>query len=116
MRLGVSSDTIVNTLEQAALLREIFGNPFRLLSRESHWTTPTVLSLADSIYENRDFDRLPLLADALEEAGCDNADILAHCRGPGPHVRGCWVVDLFARQGVVSRFTVKERARNNFRR
>jgi hypothetical protein len=50
--------------------------------------------LAQAIYDDRAFDRLPILADALEEAGCDTADILAHCRGPGPHVRGCWVVDL----------------------
>jgi hypothetical protein len=47
-----------------------------------------------TIYGERAFDRLPILADALEEAGCDNADILSHCQGPGAHVRGCWVVDL----------------------
>ena len=46
------------------------------------------------MYESRDFAAMPVLADALEEAGCDHADVLAHCRGPGPHVRGCWVVDL----------------------
>jgi hypothetical protein len=56
--------------------------------------TTTVQQLAESIYSDRAFDRLQVLADALEEAGCDNADILAHCRSPGPHVRGCWVVDL----------------------
>ncbi len=54
----------------------------------------TVAALAQTIYADRAFDRLPILADALEEAGCDNADILTHCRGDGPHVRGCWVVDL----------------------
>jgi hypothetical protein len=53
-----------------------------------------VVRLAQGIYEDRAFDRLPVLADALEEAGCDNAEILSHCRGPGPHVRGCWAVDL----------------------
>ena len=52
------------------------------------------VKLAQGIYEERAFDRLPILADALEDAGCDNADILSHCRGPGPHARGCWVVDL----------------------
>jgi hypothetical protein len=50
--------------------------------------------MAQVIYDERKFEDLPFLADALEEAGCDNADILNHCRGPGPHVRGCWVVDL----------------------
>ena len=49
---------------------------------------------AQQMYESRDFSAMPILADALQDAGCDNADILDHCRGPGPHVRGCWVVDL----------------------
>ena len=46
------------------------------------------------IYQERAFERLPILADALEEAGCDDPDILSHLRGPGPHVRGCWALDL----------------------
>jgi hypothetical protein len=50
--------------------------------------------LAEAIYEERAFDRMPILADALEEAGCADADVLRHCRDPGPHVRGCWVLDL----------------------
>jgi hypothetical protein len=54
----------------------------------------TAIKLAKAIYEERTFDRLPILADALEDAGCDNTDILAHCRSGGEHVRGCWVVDL----------------------
>ena len=58
------------------------------------WLTPTVQSIAAAIYQDRAFDRLPILADALEEAGCTNADVLLHCRQPGEHVRGCWVVDL----------------------
>jgi hypothetical protein len=58
------------------------------------WLTPTVVSLAEGIYADRAFDRLPILADALQDAGCDNADVLDHCRGPGPHARGCWVIDL----------------------
>jgi hypothetical protein len=58
------------------------------------WQDGTVPKLAQSIYDERTFDRLPILADALEEAGCDDTDILGHCRGPGPHVHGCWVVDL----------------------
>jgi hypothetical protein len=56
--------------------------------------TATVVSLAQSIYDDRAIDRLPILADALEDAGCDNAEILNHCRQPGEHVRGCWPVDL----------------------
>jgi hypothetical protein len=75
------------------LLRDIFGNPFRPVVFDPAWLTPTVTSLASSIYADRAFDRMPMLADALEEAGCDHADILLHCRGDGPHVRGCWVVD-----------------------
>ena len=58
------------------------------------WLTVDVLALASQMYESRDFFAMPILADALQDAGCDNADILNHCRGPGPHVRGCWVVDL----------------------
>lgn len=48
----------------------------------------------EGIHDDRAFDRLPILADAFQDAGCENDDILAHCRGEGPHVRGCWVVDL----------------------
>jgi hypothetical protein len=58
------------------------------------WRTSTVVALAEGVYADRAFDRLPILADALEDAGCGHADILAHCRGDGPHARGCWVVDL----------------------
>ena len=79
---------------QSRLLREIVGNLFRPVSIGQAWASSTVLGLAEGIYADRAFDRMPILADALEEAGCDNADILSHCRGDGPHVRGCWVVDL----------------------
>jgi hypothetical protein len=58
------------------------------------WSDGTVVKLAQGIYEERAFDRLLILADALEDAGCDNAEILTHLRGSGPHVRGCWPVDL----------------------
>ena len=58
------------------------------------WRTDTALSLARQIYESRDFGAMPILADALQDAGCDNEDILHHCRESGPHVRGCWVIDL----------------------
>jgi hypothetical protein len=89
--------------EQCDLLRCIFGNPFRpppaidrsLLTGHSG----TVVRLAESLYEERRWADMPVLADALEEAGCHDPDILGHCRGPGPHARGCWVVDLLLKQG-----------------
>ena len=80
--------------EQSVLLRDIFGNPFHPTRFSTEWRTDTALVLARQMYESRDFSALPILADALQDAGCDSADILDHCRGPGPHVRGCWVVDL----------------------
>ncbi|WP_246524616.1 hypothetical protein [Gemmata palustris] len=57
------------------------------------WRTDTVLALASQMYKSREFSAMPILADALQDAGCDATDVLNHCRGPGPHVRGCWVVD-----------------------
>jgi hypothetical protein len=78
----------------APLLRDIFGNLFRPVTFSLQWRTDTVLTLARQMYESRDFSALPILADALQDAGCDSDAILSHCRGPGPHVRGCWVVDL----------------------
>lgn len=92
--------------EEAAhctILRCVFGNSFRpgadgFLFRpwtaDPAWLSSSVLALARQMYEARDFSPMPILADALQDAGCDSADILDHCRGPGPHVRGCWVVDL----------------------
>jgi hypothetical protein len=82
------------TNQQAALFRDIFGNPFRPVLDDFRWHTSSAHSLATAMYDSRDFVAMPILADALEEAGCDNPDVLAHCRGDGPHVRGCWVVDL----------------------
>jgi hypothetical protein len=78
---------------QAELLRDLFGNPFRPAALEPTWRTPDVLALASVIYAEGAFERLPILADALEEAGCDNGDVLAHCRQPVPHVKGCWLLD-----------------------
>jgi hypothetical protein len=78
---------------QCHLLRCIMGNPFRPVALDTAWLMPAVVNLTQAIYQDRAFDHLPVLADALEEAGCVNADLLTHCRGPGPHVRGCWVVD-----------------------
>ena len=77
-----------------SLIRDIFGNPFRPVTFDPNWKTPTVTTLAQSMYEDRDFTAMPILGDALEEAGCDNDDILQHCRDKTGHVRGCWLVDL----------------------
>jgi hypothetical protein len=79
---------------QATLAREILGNPFRPVTINPAWRTVNVTALAQAIYDDRAFDRLPILADALEDAGCSCQDILNHCRQPAEHVRGCWVVDL----------------------
>ncbi|MCE9565270.1 MAG: hypothetical protein K8U57_24825 [Planctomycetes bacterium] len=75
-------------------LHDIFGNPFRPVSVNPEWRTSTAVAIAQGMYESRDFSAMPILADALQDAGCENDDILAHCRGNSPHVRGCWVVDL----------------------
>ncbi|MDY3557008.1 hypothetical protein R5W24_006191 [Gemmata sp. JC717] len=79
---------------QALLIRCVFGNPFRPATAEPGWLTSDVLALATGIYAERAFDRLPILADALQDAGCDRDDVLNHLRGDGPHVLGCWVLDL----------------------
>lgn len=104
------------------LIRDIFGNPFRPVTLDPRWLSSTVLDLAQSIYDefphiapgmpgvtsefaaSDDSQRHPrqtggymkmhILADALMDAGCDCEEIINHCRGPGPHVRGCWVIDL----------------------
>jgi len=81
-------------LIQPTLLRDIFGNPFRPTTPNASWLTSIVLVLAERIYSEKAFDRLPHLADALQDAGCDNEDILNHCRQPGNHCRGCRCVDL----------------------
>ena len=95
-RAGVKA----HQLERAALsrlIREMFGNPFHPASLNSFWLAwndGAIRKMAQAIYDARAFDHLPLLADALEDAGCTDADVLGHCRGGGEHVRGCWVVDL----------------------
>jgi hypothetical protein len=76
------------------LFRDVFGNPFRPVTVHPSWLTSTVATLAQTMYESRDFSPMPILADALQDAGCEIDDILNHCRGDGVHVRGCWVVDL----------------------
>ena len=85
---------ITEQREQAALVHCLFGNPFRPQPVCGAWQTREVTALADAIYAERAFDRMPRLADALEAAGCTNADMLEHCRSGQDHARGCWVVDL----------------------
>lgn len=81
--------------ELVTLLRDVLGNPFRKVSFSPDWRTDTAVLLARQMYESRDFSAMPILADALQDAGCTNEDILSHCRDSEQvHVRGCWVVDL----------------------
>jgi hypothetical protein len=100
MAKGPGDDRIAEEHYQCRLLRDVFGNPYRPVRLEPSWLTPGVRGLAEEIYEDRshpdrtlDPERLSILADALEDAGCDSEVILGHCRSKGPHVRGCWVVD-----------------------
>jgi hypothetical protein len=91
------AESVSNVKELAAnchLFRDIFGNPFQPVTFDKAWRTDTAIVLAKQMYESRDFSAMPVLADALQDADCDNVDILSHCRGDGLHVRGCWVVDL----------------------
>jgi hypothetical protein len=90
---------------QLAAVHEVFGNPFHSVVIDPRWIIPTVLSIAQAAYVERllptghlDADRLAVLADALEEAGCSDPAMLAHLRGPGPHLRGCWPLDLLLRK------------------
>jgi hypothetical protein len=85
------------------IVRDVFGNPFRPATIDPAWLTDDVRALARGMYASRDFSAMPILADALQDAGCDDPDILKHCRHEagagalvprGIHVRGCWVVDL----------------------
>jgi len=91
----LGSDVAEEKSAQAALLRCIVGPiSFHPVTLEPTWRTTAVVQLARSLYEERRFEDMPVLADALEEAGCQDAAALGHCRGPGPHVRGCWLLDL----------------------
>jgi hypothetical protein len=92
---------------QAAMVRDLFGDPFRPApALDPAWRTHAVLGLAQAAYDDRDHpqgtlwpDRLAVLSDALEEAGCADPDLLGHLRSPGPHVRGCWALDLILGKG-----------------
>lgn len=84
---------LVEVQAQCALLRDLFVNPFLPANLDPRFRTETAVGLAHGIYDDRAFERLPILAGALQEAGCEDAVVLSHCREPGTHVRGCWVLD-----------------------
>jgi hypothetical protein len=91
------SDLKAKSRRQCDWLRDIFGNPFRPVALDPawlRWNDGLIRHAAQRIYDERAFTDLPILGDALEDSGCRDADILEHCRRPGEHVRGCWVVDL----------------------
>jgi hypothetical protein len=83
-------------VEECGVVRDVFGNPFRPVTFDPRWRLADAVGVARAIYDERAFDadRMGVFCDALLDAGCDSADVLDHLRGPGPHVRGCWVVDL----------------------
>jgi hypothetical protein len=83
-------------------LRDLFGNPFRPVSVDPRWLCwngGAVVKLAQGIYDRWEFGLLPILGDALEEAGCENEEMVRHCRLPADHVRGCWLLDLLLKKG-----------------
>jgi hypothetical protein len=79
---------------QRGLFHELFGNPFKPVAFNPDWKTSSALSIARMMYDSNDFASAPVLADALQDGGCESDGLLGHLRGPGPHVRGCWVCDL----------------------
>ena len=99
---GSAIDALTDNSEpalQAEIVRDVFGNPFCPAMLDRTWATTEVTALARTIYEEQAFARMPELAEALSQAGCHSNDILRHCRDPGPHVRGCWLLDLLLRRG-----------------
>jgi hypothetical protein len=91
-------------ITQCSILRDILGNPFRPVRCSAEWRTFAVTALADEIYDDRRFADLPELATALIDAGCDNDDVLSHCRSDEPHFRGCWVVDMLLQRPWLMRW------------
>ena len=78
----------------AALVRCVFRSTLSPVAFSPAWRTDTVVALVEQMRRLRDYAAMPILADALQDAGCDSEAILTHCRCEGPHARGCWVVDL----------------------
>ncbi len=82
------------SFEPCHFVREIFGNPFRSGSVDPRWLSTDTINVAQAIYDDRSFDRLQILANRMQDRGCNYSDILEHCRKPSTHARGCWVIDL----------------------
>jgi hypothetical protein len=97
---AVQPDCYPEDLAQSGLLRDIFGNPLRAHVLNPSSVSSAIVALSKHIYDEQAFDQMPKLADALQRAGCVNADVLEHCRGRAPHARGCWVLDLILRRGA----------------
>jgi hypothetical protein len=94
------TDPAAERLAQCELLRDLFDTLYYWLTAiDPSWRRPLVLAMARTIYDEHSFDDVPILADALEEAGCEDETMLEHCRSRGLHARGCWVIDaLLGRQ------------------
>lgn len=104
---ALSGDTRTEFRIQAALVKDIFGNPFQPMIAEPCWKSSTVLDLARTIYDRHRYELLPLLGDALMDAGCDSADWIDHCQYDAPHARGCWVIDsLLGKSATARRFAL----------
>jgi hypothetical protein len=88
------SHVVTEGAAASRLIVDLFGNPFCPTSFRSEWRTETVVALARHVYHSGEFDAMPVLGDALEDAGCSDGGLLSHLRGPGPHLRGCWTIDL----------------------
>ena len=96
------AELTARTGRQVRLVHEVMGNPFRPRRLEPGWLAwgcGLVRHLAEGIYEEQGFERMGVLGDALEDAGCNDEDVLAHCRQGREHVRGCWVLDLILGKG-----------------
>jgi hypothetical protein len=93
LRDGAVRAVPVAVADEAALLREVFGNPFAPPTVNQEWLTTTVVGIARTIYAERLFDSMSVLGDALQDAGCDCPQVLDHCYGSGVHSRGCWLLD-----------------------
>lgn len=89
----LAGDSGGETAALAALVRCVYGDPLTPLPLDPAWRTDAAVGIAAKVYDSREFGNLPVLADALQDAGCELPAVLDHCRLPGPHARGCWVID-----------------------